>query len=216
MPIKFKRGFGVGASHLRLSQQPEGMMRVNIMWQAIACLLLCMAIAGCLMQNSPQTPSIFLEPNELHVKDVFQEVKLDVVFSNSIMNRLALASDDIHRDGNLIITTRQQVDSCTSWDSLMTSMPNWAAAPAQKFVVLQPGEVYRHRIILGPRPFGLASVCASPTNTEEYVCALFSGWGKTGFSFTEIRGFPKRLRPYVWTSVVTSMPIRVSIGEHHE
>ena len=149
MPIKseFKRGFGVGASHLRLSQQPEGMMRVNIMWQAIACLLLCMAIAGCLMQNSPQTPSIFLEPNELHVKDVFQEVKLDVVFSNSIMNRLALASDDIHRDGNLIITTRQQVDSCTSWDSLMTSMPNWAAAPAQKFVVLQPGEVYRHRII---------------------------------------------------------------------
>ena len=181
------------------------------MWRTIAFLLSCIVTIGCWVKSEQHTPSIFIEPSELHVKDVYQEVELAIVFSNSTMQKLVLASDDIRRDGNLIITTKSRIDSRASWDSLMTSMPNWAVGAVERFIILHPGQVYRHRIVIGPRPYGLRSIGVCPTNTEEFISALFSGWGETGVSWIKPRGFPKGLRPYVWTSVVTSMPIRVNI-----
>lgn len=181
------------------------------MWHKITFLLFCIAAIGCTVKNERRTPSIFIDPSELHVKDVYQEAEITIVLSNSTMRKLVLAIDDIHRDGNLIITTSRRIDSCASWDSLMTSMPNYAGCVASKYIVLQPGQAYRYTVVFGPRPYGLISVGLCPTNTEEYISALFSGWGETGFSWYKPLNFPKRLRSYVWTSVVTSMPIRVNV-----
>ncbi len=179
-----------------------------ILLTAIACGV--GALAGCRMQPARQRPTLLLEPSELWVKTTFHPLFLTVVFSNSTDRKIALAPDDVHLDGNLLIILSRKLQAPHTWDDLMNSMPNWGGVGLGRPVILEPGQAFRSEVALD---WGLASLRADWTNSETSVSAIFCGWGGPGFAHGGRQDFPRALRPYVWTSVVTSMPVRVHVKD---
>lgn len=176
-----------------------------ILLTAIACGV--GALAGCRMQPDHQRPTLLLEPSELWVKTTFNPLFLTAVFSNSTDRKIALAPGDIHIDGNLLIVPSRKLQTPHTWDDLMTSMPYWAGGGlGGRPVVIEPGQAFRQEVILC---WNVAEPPSDWTNRQKSVSAIFCGWGGPGFAWSRRQDFPRALRPYVWTSVVTSMPVTV-------
>ncbi len=157
-----------------------------------------------------KAPVIWMEPGELSLSSVFDEVHIDVVFSNSTDHLVVLAKNDIDLCENIAFVAQDKL-KCAKNKSEILNLGFFNPAgggPVPDVVRLNPGDTFS-------KSFEMKSLIPHGINryrTTDELYVVFFGWpNEYGLGYG-VRNFPKELRPYVWRHTVTSMPVRVTIG----
>jgi hypothetical protein len=195
----------------------QGATRPNDYAAALAGLLCgVLAIgAGCTPNDAATIPkglTFAIEDRHQTYSNALEPVTINLLFSNSSQENIALATNGFRPDFTLIITTQDRVQRATNWTSMMNGMP-YPAGYDTEILMLAPGDTYQREF---RERWGYRFLGVSATSLEERIVAVFAGWGewgRPGQPLPDISEFPLRVRPFVWQTCITSQPIVVRFRE---